>query len=231
MKYGLALLSIVPMRKEPMEQSEMVNQVLFGECYEVLNETDRWIEIRTLFDNYSGWIDCKLHSEVSESVCRNLTGNQLNVLDALLMNVELQGGKPVTIVAGSTLPGYDRQKNIMIIENSICRINWTFGKVQSPADRQIVSIAGMFQNTPYLWGGRTVFGCDCSGFVQTVYKIMGHALERDASEQAKQGEIIKDLTETQDRGSCFFRQQRRQGDTCGTDNCSRRNHALLRICA
>jgi hypothetical protein len=204
MNYGISLLSIIPMRKEPQEQSEMVSQLLFGECYGVLAETDGWIRILTQFDNYTGWIDGKLYVEFRESCYKEFSEQYPPVLSSMLMNIESSGALPLSILAGSTLPGYNEKKELLTIDQNEFRIHWIFGDTQTKGPKTLPIIAGMFLNAPYLWGGRTLFGCDCSGFVQSVYKIMGIALPRDASQQANQGIAINSLTEAQQGDLAFF---------------------------
>jgi hypothetical protein len=198
------LLSIIPMRKEPREQSEMVSQLLFGESYRILDETDGWIRILTQFDNYTGWIDRKLFVKFSESGYNEISGQYPPVLASLLMNIELPEAPSISITAGSTLPGYNKKKNQLNIDERIFHIRWTFGDINPRRLKTIPMITEMFLNTPYLWGGRTVFGCDCSGFVQSVYKIMGIALERDSSQQVHQGIAIDSLIEAQQGDLAFF---------------------------
>ena len=66
MDYGIADLSLIPMRREQSERSEMVSQVLFGELYEVMEVTGKWVYIRLVHDVYEGWIDRKMYFPVSE---------------------------------------------------------------------------------------------------------------------------------------------------------------------
>jgi cell wall-associated NlpC family hydrolase len=68
----------------------------------------------------------------------------------------------------------------------------------------LLNTAFMFLNAPYLWGGKTPFGVDCSGFTQMVYKLNGHKLMRDASQQSKQGEALSFIEESEPGDLAFF---------------------------
>jgi hypothetical protein len=204
MSYGIALQSIIPMRTEPREQAEMVSQLMFGESYKVMTEEDRWLKILTQFDHCVGWIDRKLFVEISESYYKAFSEQVPRVLDALLMNIQLAETPPLSILAGSTLPGYNKKKGLLTIEHREFQIRWTFGDTHTKGLKTIPEITRMFMNAPYLWGGRTVFGCDCSGFVQSVYKIIGFALERDSSQQVNQGMTVSSLTEARQGDLAFF---------------------------
>jgi cell wall-associated NlpC family hydrolase len=68
----------------------------------------------------------------------------------------------------------------------------------------IKQVAYKFLNTAYLWGGRSVFGIDCSGFSQVVYKFLNVCLPRDAWQQAEHGDIVKSLHEAVCGDLAFF---------------------------
>jgi gamma-D-glutamyl-L-lysine dipeptidyl-peptidase len=212
MNYGISLLSIIPMRKEPREQSEMISQLLFGESYQVLHETDNWISILTQFDHYTGWINRKLYVEISESSYHDFSIQYQPVLASMLMIIESSEAPPFSILAGSTLPGFNSEKNLLAIENREFHIRQTIGDALAKNSKSFPAIVNLFMNAPYLWGGRTVFGCDCSGFVQSVYKIMGIALERDSSQQVHQGKPIASMAEAKQGDLAFFANE--EGKLC-----------------
>ncbi|MGE5395558.1 MAG: SH3 domain-containing protein, partial [Candidatus Saccharibacteria bacterium] len=60
MNYGISSLSIIPVRREPSEQSEMVTQILYGEHFEVIVIMLGWAQVKLAFDGYEGWIDMKM---------------------------------------------------------------------------------------------------------------------------------------------------------------------------
>lgn len=204
MKYGISMLSIIPIRKEPREQSEMVSQLLFGECYQVLIIEDHWLKILTQFDHYMGWINRKLFVDLSEFSYNQFQKHQPPVLASLMMSIECQGSPPLNILAGSNLPNYNIEKGFLEIEGKIYYTRWVYGNSIIKGLKNLPQIAGQFLNAPYLWGGRSVFGCDCSGFVQLVYKILGVSLERDSVKQAEQGTVVASLSKSRPGDLAFF---------------------------
>ncbi|RZK60619.1 MAG: hydrolase, partial [Pedobacter sp.] len=187
--YHVCRLAVAPIRKEPSDRSEIVSQLLFGDRVEVLEKTEKWCLIKTQHDNYEGWMDYKQLQKISDLQYHDdkaysaLTPTQLdNTLIA-------SNGTKYYLSPGSTLPNF---------EDGFCYLGDERFEVKSKpiiADKakfktQVEAVAKFFENTPYLWGGRTLFGIDCSGFVQIVYKLNGIQIKRDASQQAEQGQIV-----------------------------------------
>jgi hypothetical protein len=180
----------------------MVSQLLFGETVSIIDKHDGWAKVIITFDEYEGWI----HSSqlVSLSLPEFLeTQKAKNYLSFDLVQILLSHQRIYSIVLGSTLPWF---------REGLCRIgdtNYTFdGNARIPdyaaGTRMIVENAFMYLNAPYLWGGRSPFGIDCSGFTQMVYKLCGITLKRDAWMQAEQGSGINLLDETQPGDLVFF---------------------------
>ncbi|HLO59963.1 MAG TPA: C40 family peptidase [Bacteroidales bacterium] len=204
-EYGISLLSIIPMRSDPAEEAEMVSQLLFGEHYEIQNERDGFFEIKNRYDNYTGWIDCSMHSSLTAEFYHHLESEKNQpVQTCLIMSIEQTGYPPMQIVAGSTLPGLNTKKNSFEIDGITFHIRWSFEKFAIKGFESINKTAAYFLNTPYLWGGRTTFGCDCSGFIQNLFKIHGISLQRDADQQAEQGRLVPDVREAQPGDVAFF---------------------------
>ena len=80
MQYGICNLSIVPLRFEPSDNSELVSQVLYGEYFKVLEQRKNWSKIRLAFDNYEGWIDNKQYLEIDENNYKFFKKGALNFL-------------------------------------------------------------------------------------------------------------------------------------------------------
>jgi len=197
--FGICNLSIVPIYLEPSHKSEMVSQLLFGEHFQIIEQKDNWINIKIVFDKYQGWIEQKQFQSISETDF-HLLSSKRTILNADL--VEYISGKNnvlFSIPLGASLTFLD-----------IPRINTskftfegsqTYGQKPKP---EILKTAFMYLNTPYLWGGKTPFGTDCSGFTQMVYKLCGYPILRDASQQATQGEVLTFIEEAEAGDLAFF---------------------------
>ncbi|WP_028890798.1 C40 family peptidase [Tenacibaculum sp. 47A_GOM-205m] len=201
MSFGICNLSIVPLRLEPSDASEMVNQVLFGEHFQVIEKSKKWSKIRLDFDSYEGYIDNKQYEEISEEIHTLLSKEKKHYAGELIDFITDNNSNLTTISMGARLP--------LFKDNTININNTSFfydGKVcGNKLDKStIVETAFLFLNVPYLWGGKSPFGIDCSGFTQTVYKLCGYNLLRDAKQQATQGEVLSFIEESEPGDLAFF---------------------------
>lgn len=201
MLYGICHLSIVPVRLEPSDTSEMVTQLLFGEHIKVLEKRKKWSKIRIHFDGYEGYIDNKQYLEITEDYYKNLSDSEFHYSAEMVDFITDSDSNLSTIVMGSNLPNY--QKNSFDILDTTYSFD---GEVfnQKLSKPELIHKAYLFLNTPYLWGGKTPFGMDCSGFTQMVYKICGYQLKRDAKDQATQGEVLSFIEESEPGDLAFF---------------------------
>lgn len=195
-KFGICVVSICPVRKEASDTSEMVTQLLFGEQFSVIAQQKQWLKIKIDFDGYEGWIDQK-QIEIIE---RKYVSNPIFVSEIIDLLMPL-GNYPLAITLGAELPNFNQNKL------SIGDKNYSFeGKTISgnQTKQQLVTIGMSYLNAPYLWGGKTPFGIDCSGLTQMVYKLCGHILPRDASPQAELGEVLSFIDEAEPGDLAFF---------------------------
>lgn len=201
------MLAVISIRKEPAEQSEMISQLLFGECYLVVKEDKDWIKISTCYDKYEGWVNIKQHFQLGEAAYKKIKKGPGSILSAKFADIIRPGFVSLTIGAGSDLPFYEKDKKSIRIKGSLLRVIGHMEKVSVNAREDIMNSARQFLYTPYLWGGRSVFGCDCSGFVQTVFKINQIYLPRDASQQSVYGSEVHSLKESAACDLVFFRNE------------------------
>lgn len=206
MAFGIADLSIIPMRGEMSERSEMVSQILFGELYEVLEEAEKWVRVRLLHDEYEGWIDRKMYIPVSEDYVKQYR-SECPVLTTEVFNIIMKEGDygNKLIVSGSVLPFFDADSKKMLIGEDIYTLVSKIKDVGIESLRDlIIEYALMYYNTPYLWGGRSPYGIDCSGLVQMVYRMAGIDLPRDASQQVNCGQQFSFVEEALPGDLAFF---------------------------
>ncbi|MBB5439453.1 cell wall-associated NlpC family hydrolase [Pedobacter sp. AK017] len=202
-QYGICRVAVAALRAEPSDKAEIASQLLFGDQVEILEQTDKWLFIRNAYDGYEGWVDFKqLGSLSAEQYAARHYYDTLVPAQPLNVITAADGGK-YYLSPGSVLPAY---------ENGCCylgkdKFNVSFlpqGPDAQASTERITATALFFQNVPYQWGGRTLFGIDCSGFVQTVFKLNGIKLKRDAWQQAEQGSTVDFLPEVQPGDVAFF---------------------------
>ncbi len=179
MEFGICLHSVIPVRFEPSHKSEMVTQVLFGELYSVIERATSWIRIQLLFDNYEGWIHILQTDFIDESEFLRLAGSETAMaVDLVQLMLNETKNTMIPVVLGSSMPGLASQRmqiagDVYLYEGSVADSS----RSEISADSQkilkirqsIIENAMLYLHAPYLWGGRTPFGIDCSGFVQMIY--------------------------------------------------------------
>ena len=199
MKYGISELAIVPIRAEASDRAEMVNQILFGEHFKVLEVRAKWTKIRLAHDKYEGWICNKQWLEIEHTTFEDLERQPPSLTTELLDIITKQSHQ--TIPLGSTLPFYNNG------QFEICGQLYNYqGNPSKGSDDKsmLIENAMLYLNTPYLWGGRTPFGIDCSGFTQMIYRLQGKEIARDAYQQAEMGTTLSFIEESEPGDLAFF---------------------------
>ncbi|UCH62131.1 MAG: C40 family peptidase [Fidelibacterota bacterium] len=201
--YGIVCVSVANMRREPSLRAELVNQTLLGTVLDLYKEEDGFYYTRNR-DRYLGWVDESSLTVVdslavaewrrgSRVVCtanyglvRDRAGASGNPITDLVPGVVLkktgQNGSWTKVQTPDGQVGYV-EKELVIDEAQLRSDKVDRGK--------LVSLAKSYLGIPYLWGGTSTKGFDCSGFVQTVFRMNNIHLPRDASQQVHEGERVE----------------------------------------
>lgn len=192
------LLPVSPMRASASHRAEMVSQLLFGECARVVEEEKDFVKLRTLHDDYEGWCQRSQLTVLSAPlpVSGGYTAQWDNAAFVQEQFMHLPLGIPLDIFSHTHLL-------VQPVSIRYAGETWEADKANFSVTA-LEALAFQYLNTPYLWGGRTVWGIDCSGFVQQLYRYFGLQLPRDAWQQAALGETVNFLQEACCGDLAFF---------------------------
>jgi cell wall-associated NlpC family hydrolase len=201
MAFVVCRVPVAPLRAEPSHKSEMISQLLLAEAGQVLEETKDFVKLQCIHDGYEGW--CQRSQLVftdewnRDGQSNKYTDDWLNTVCINEVSAHIPMGIPVIDAANAK-----RISPVLRIDYRLIR-SWD-AATASPSPESIQQRATQFLNTPYLWGGRSVFGVDCSGFTQMVFRFFNIPLLRDAYLQATQGEVVGFLQEARCGDLAFF---------------------------
>lgn len=201
MSYAVCCVPIAPVRLAPDHRSEMVSQLLFGECGIItIVEKNGWVKIVNKLDAYTGWCQQAHVEEIDDADYytedNNLTADWVSEID--------YNGHLMRVPFGSSLTAMKNGKALWR-KNTVHFTGQVWETAAIKPDAKIIKkLAFTFLNTSYLWGGRSVFGTDCSGFTQVLYKFLNIQLLRDAQQQATQGELVDFLEMARCGDLAFF---------------------------
>lgn len=183
MEKAVCQVMVAPVREEAMEQAEMVTQVLFGETVDVLEPGKYWSKIKMHFDGYEGFVDSRQLKPITE---QELADRKVTLITENFQSVIMKDGRTLLSMGSEVeFPAVASRRSHNLRES-------------------IALTAQEFLNIPYLWGGRSFFGVDCSGFVHLVYKINGIKMPRDSYQQAEVGDALTFVEESQPGDLAFF---------------------------
>jgi cell wall-associated NlpC family hydrolase len=190
----ICIVPVAPLRAEGSHKAEMVSQILFGETALIISETKDFYQIQLHQDGYEGWCQKLQLQLVADGANVSTTGYTSSWINSAVFNgqlIQLPLGTPIVSCVNSDFE--------LIYTGAIWKLeNKTF------TSDVLENLAKQFLGTAYLWGGRSVFGIDCSGFVQMVFKLLNVRLPRDAYQQAEMGEAIDFLAEAKLGDLAFF---------------------------
>ena len=186
--------TLVPVRGEARDSAEMVTQLLFGDCVTLLAQDRQWMHVRIRDDGYEGWIDEKMVLPLSEAAYSQIQRWEYVFEPSLSATWNMpHGSLPVHLSLGCKIPVWDAEATEINLDiaghqmslnrNAVCHYEQA-----TPAD--MVNYSARYLGAPYLWGGKSLWGIDCSGFTQICFAVAGIRIPRDASQQVNEGEEI-----------------------------------------
>jgi hypothetical protein len=202
MEFGFCNLAVVPVRREPSDRAEMSTQLFFGDILEIIDLKGSWCNVRSGYDGYEGWIDARQIRELDSNEYLRLAGAPLWVNRQLFSETVEYSGVNVMLPAGCSF--YDMKGQLMEISGEQFRLEGKAYPFAFSGLTGLLATATGYLNCPYLWGGKTYLGLDCSGFTQVVYKQHGIRLLRDAVQQSTQGGLISTLYDGKPGDLAFF---------------------------
>lgn len=187
MNYCIAKVSAAPIRSENSDKSEMVNQLLIGEAAEIISEDGLWVNIKKVRDQYSGWVNrnelfIPQSQDEVDRLDSFLKNSSTYAQSILFVGEEKDPNNRIALIPGCNVQQKTNEKETLYL--------FPFGAFKSSTitpsfkKNDLLETALQFLGTPYLWGGLSTFGIDCSGFTQTTALLHGIHIERDASKQA-----------------------------------------------
>lgn len=190
--YGIASVSIVPCREEPSDSSQMVTQLLLGEHFFILERGRKWTKIKIALDGYECFIDNKQYAVINKVSFFQLEKGLFERLPGDITPASINGAK-LYLVKGSFIHETVLTKLKVDLQSQI-----PVGKLQPS------QYAREYLNAPYLWGGRSPLGIDCSGLTQLCFLMSGKVIPRDAYQQAEIGTLLDFIEEAQEGDLAFF---------------------------
>lgn len=206
MSYALCHLSVVPVRNSSSDRSEQISQLLFGEAVEILDRKGKmWAKVRCTWDNCIGWVQARQIFPITSTEFKLFSEQFAYCLDLFQPLYCNERAMPITI--GARLPDFDGLKFTLNGKTYFYSGQAVFPENLIAKQDKVLKIAQRYLNAPYQWGGRSPLGIDAPGFVQTVFKLVGISLPREASQQVFQGELIDFIELSLPGDIAFFENQ------------------------
>ncbi len=200
---AICIVSNAPIRRKPDDRSEIISQILYGEtCLIEGKKGKNWIKIKCSWDNYVGWMDPKQLERIALSEYLKFQENNAYCLE--IAQAVTHNEHSFNVLLGSNLPSFDGM-SFKVGTNKYVYTGQVFNPQNSVISPEIlIKICKKYLHAPYLWGGRSPFGIDCSGLTQQIFKMLGISLPRDSQDQALLGEVVNFIEEVQLGDLAFF---------------------------
>ena len=197
-------MSIAPVRAEPSDKAEQVTQLIFGEGYEVVAEQPKWLRVRLAADGYEGWLDAKQHQAVPAAWLADYLAAQPHPRTLDIVGVVSDDHTRLPVQLGSVLPFFDGLTLQLGPDRKLFYNGLATNPRQPAPEGLLARAAALYRGAPYQWGGKSVFGLDCSGFTQQVFGLIGRQIPRDASQQVLVGDEVHFATQARLGDLAFF---------------------------
>jgi Cell wall-associated hydrolases (invasion-associated proteins) len=204
--YAINHTPLLPLRANATEESELVSQIMYGEIVTIIEKIDRWAQIKNFADNEIGWVDYKMLTLIEKSQFDEYSKTMLTRVYYPLMECS----------------NNENDEKFHLPGGSIVHNKWVFNAINNPLTFYpteiyyemyppkklngdfILEKVKEYLNAPYLWGGKSILGIDCSGLAQVVYSIAGVQLPRNSSQQVKCGEEVYFIEDAHAGDLAFF---------------------------
>lgn len=202
MEFGICTLAVIPVRQEPSDKAEMSTQLLFGDLIEITDYSRDWVYTKNMFDGYTGWVDVKQIRRIDESDFHKLSGLPVFINRKIMGDFVRLGSIGIHLPSGCSF--YREEHKMFRAASEEFYFHGDLFPFTFSGMKDLIRTASEYLSCPYLWGGKTYLGLDCSGFTQVVYKQHGISLLRDASQQATQGEDVSFISNSRPGDLAFF---------------------------